>query len=208
VTFLGREAAAEFIAYWNFNSYDGSAITIPASLGSGTLTVTGFPADDLLVLPGTTVNALGVDLAGNALGLENNLNNGDFLTLAFSMSGYKDLVLTYATRRTSTGFNSNQWAYSTDGLSFTPLGSPVNPTTSTTFSLITRDFSSVSSLNDDSTVFLRYTLNGATNSSGNNRMDNIQLNASPTATVVSEPSAIVMMGLGMLGLSCAAKRRW
>src|SRR2546425_11707126 len=106
LSLLGNEAAAGLITYWNFNSYDGSATTIPASLGSGTLTITGFPDANLQNLSGTLVNALGADPAGTSLTLTSNVNNGDFLTLAFSMAGRKDLVLTYATRRTSTGFNS------------------------------------------------------------------------------------------------------
>src|SRR5262245_64158098 len=89
LAFIRNEAAADLISYWNFNSWNGSATPISATLGLGTLTISGFPADDLLVLPGTTVNAVGADLAGNALGLENNLNNGDFFTLSFSTSGYQ-----------------------------------------------------------------------------------------------------------------------
>jgi hypothetical protein len=202
---VGNQASADLIAYWNFNSYDGSATTIPATSGLGSLTISGFPDANLQNLAGTTVNALGADPAGSSLTLTSNANNGDFLTIAFSMSGFEDLVLTYATRRTSTGFNSDQWAYSIDGLSFTPFGPPVNPTTSTTFALVTRDFSSIAGLNNDATVYLRYMFDGATNSTGNNRIDNIQLNASPAA-VVPEPSTCVLMGLGMLGLTCMRRR--
>jgi hypothetical protein len=176
-------------------------------LGSGTLSITGFPVDDLLVLPGSTANAIGADPAGNALGLESNVNNGDFLTLSFSMTGHKNLLLSYGTRRTSTGFSSNQWAYSTDGSTFTPFGSLVSPTTSTTFGLVTRDFSAVSALNDSATGFLRYTLSGATAATGNNRIDNIQLNASATNTVAPEPSSLVLMGLGVFGFVCVRRRQ-
>jgi PEP-CTERM motif len=209
LAFPCKDAAADLIAYWNFNSWNGSGTPISATLGSGTLSITGFPADDLLILPGTTVNAVGADPAGNSLGLENNINNGNFLALSFSMGGHTGLSLSYASRRTTTGFNSDQWSYSTDGISFTPFGSAVNPTTSTTFGLVTLDISAATTLNDDATVFLRYTLNGATNSSGNNRVDNVQLNASllPVASLAPEPSSFVMMGLGVLGLICVVNRK-
>jgi hypothetical protein len=196
------------ISYWNFNSYDGSATVLPANLGLGTLTITGFPDANLQNLPGTTVNVLGADAAGASLTVVSNVNNGDFLTLGFSMTGLEDLVLTYATRRTTTGFNSDQWSYSIDGLTFTPFGLPVNPTTTTTFDLITRDFSSISTLDNEATVYLRYTFLGATNSSGNNRIDNVQLNASAASVaVVPEPSTIALMSLGLVGLTCVRRRR-
>jgi hypothetical protein len=201
------DAAADLIAYWNFNSYDGSATIVPASLGAGTLTITGFPDANLQNLAGTTINALAADPAGASLTVTSNVNNGDFLTLEFSMSGYEDLVLTYATRRTSTGFNSDMWSYSTDGLTFVPFGLAVNPTTSTTFDLITRDFSSIATLDDESTVYLRYEFFGATNSSGNNRIDNIQLNASAASVaVVPEPSTMALMSLGLVGLTFVRRR--
>jgi hypothetical protein len=206
VAFLANRANADLIAYWNFNGFDGSATTIPASLGSGNITVTGFPDANLQNLSGSTVNALGGDPAGLSLTLESNANNGDFITLSFSMVGHKDLVLTYASRRTTTGFNSNQWSYSTDGVLFTPFGAAVDPTSGTAFAITTRDFSSVLGLNEATDVYLRYTLNGATASTGNTRIDNIQLNAN-SAAVVPEPSSIVPMGIGLVGMLFARRRR-
>lgn len=98
------------------------------------------------------------------------------------MSGYEDLVVSYATQKTSTGFNSNQWAYSTDGSSFTNFGSTVVPASS--FSTVT--LSTLSAVNNSSSVWLRYTFGGASGTSQNNRLDNIQFVA--TASAVPEPS--------------------
>jgi len=208
VLLLACEARADLIAYWNFNSFNGTATTISADQGSGTLQVTGFPDDDLHNLAGTLLNALGTDLAGASLTLENNLNNGDFITLAFSMADRTDLVLSYATRRTSTGFNSNQWSYSNDGIVFTNFGSPVVPPSTTAFGLVNLDFSSVASLANESSVFLRYSLNGASAATGNNRIDNIQLNATAmTNTMTPEPSSLVLFGLGSLGIVALKRAR-
>ncbi len=199
------DARADLIAYWHFNTYDGDSASISADMGAGTITITGFPATSLDNFTGTTVNAIPPTTAGTSLALSNNANNGDFLTVAFSMSGLKDLVLTYATQRTSTGFNSNQWAFSTDNVTFTDFGSPVVPPSS--FGLVTLDLSSATSLNNATTVFLRYTFNGATSSSGNNRIDNLQLNANQIAAI-PEPSMSTLIFLGFLTLLALGLRRW
>lgn len=116
------------------------------------------------------------------------------MTIQVDLSGMKDVILTYATQRTNTGFNSNQFAYSTDGVSFTNFGAAYNPATS--FALQTFDLSAISSLDKDSSVFFRVTFGGATTSSGNNRIDNIQVNATP----VPETSAALLGALGVLGM--------
>jgi hypothetical protein len=202
VLLVAKDAGADLIAYWHFNTYDGDATTIAADVGVGTITITGFSAGDLDNFLGTTVNAIPPTPAGTSLSLKNDANNGDFLTVSFSMTGLRDLVLTYATQRSSTGFNSNQWAYSTNNVTFTNFGSPVVPPSS--FGLVTLDLSSVSSLNNATTVFLRYTFNGATSSSGNNRIDNVQLNAQ----AIPEPRASTLLLWGSLALLALGLRRW
>jgi len=203
VLLVAKDAGADLIAYWHFNTYDGDATTIAADVGVGTITITGFSAGDLNNFSGTTVNAISSTPAGTSLSLENNANNGDFLTVSFSMTGLRDLVLTYATQRSLTGFNSNQWAYSTNNVTFTNFGSPVGPLTNS-FGLVTLDLSSVSSLNNATTVFLRYTFNGATSSLGNNRIDNVQLNAQ----AIPEPRASTLLLWGSLALLALGLRRW
>jgi hypothetical protein len=192
-----QSANATLVAYWNFNSYNGIDTSINADSGSGTIAISGFPSTDLLAATGTTLNALSGNLAGAALGLEDQANNGDFLTISFSMLGLQDLVLSYATRKIdNSGFNANQWAYSTDGSNFNDFGSLINP--GTDFGVQTLDFSSIAALDNDDSVFLRYTLSGATSGLGINAIDNLQLNAAP----VPFPPAILLLGsvLAWVGL--------
>ena len=111
-------ASATLIAYWNFAGYTdaSSATTIAASAGTGTLTITGFPDADLNQENGTTINeTTPTDPGNDALSLRNEANNGDYLELAVSLTGFQDPVLTYETTRNNNGFNSNQWSYSTNG---------------------------------------------------------------------------------------------
>ncbi len=196
------------IAYWNENSNalpggvfgflaDPDAFPQAADLGNGSITVGGgivtettTNANGDLVyrwvqsFTGANVNSLLGDLSGGSIAIQggtSNGNNGCYIQFAFSMKGYKDLVVSYATQRTNTGFNSQQWSWSTDGVDFTPFQTITSIPTS--FGLITLD--ALNALDGVDTAYLRVTLTGATSNSGNNRFDNIRL----TATQAAVPGA-------------------
>lgn len=205
---------ADLIAAWNFNDLS-TVSSVPSnanqtsylpSLGSGSLTLSGWTSRAGATAPhgisnfgGTGLNAVGSDPAGQALALQAGTtsgmpNNGAQATFQFNLLGYLDPIISFATQRTATGFNSDQLAYSTDGISFTPFGLPYNAATS--FAVQTFDLSTVNALDNAATVYLRITFSGATSSSGNNRLDNIQMNATPTPA--PEPAT---WALGCLGLA-------
>ncbi|MFM7520036.1 MAG: beta strand repeat-containing protein [Planctomycetota bacterium] len=101
--------------------------------------------------------------------------NGKSAVFQFTMTGKQDLAVSYATQRTNTGFTSQLWESSTDGVTWaTVITNSSLPTAFGVFAL-----PSVTSLNNAATAFLRVTFNGATASSGNNRLDNIQFNTNP-----------------------------
>jgi hypothetical protein len=207
-------AQAEVIAYWNFNT-----LTTATNNGTSYAPTSGAATLDVLVassdqagtsrginsFAGTTVNALFADPAGQALAIQASslesgtvyANNGATITITFSMTDLADPILTFASQRTSTGFNANQLAWSTDGVNFTDFGSTYTPATS--FALVSFDLSTVDALDNAPSVTLRLTVDGATSTGGNNRFDNIQINAVPT------PGALALMGLG--GLIVARRRR-
>ena len=123
------------------------------------------------------------------------------MVLQFNLSILQDPVLTFSSHRTGTGFQSNQVAYSTDGTSYTDFGSPYSPVNGS-FGLLTFDFSAINVLDGASTAFIKITFSGGTNSSGNNRIDNIQLNAVPEA-----PAALLGVAVcGMVGLVYGGKK--
>lgn len=198
---------AALVAYWNFNDLSiaaadspgagGVPTTISATQGSGTLDLSDWngTVDDFA---GTTLEALGTDPAGNALSLiagSGTAGNGTTIRLQISLAGQSNPVLRFATQGTATGFTSNQLAWSLDGTNFTPFGSPYDPPTS--FALQSFDLSSVDALDGAASAWLRLSFDGASGSTGNNRLDNLQLHATPTP----EPSALILlMGGGLLAL--------
>ena len=89
---------------------------------------------------GVVTNFGGV--TGQALALQGTAGNGTYIEIAFSMSGYAALGITFATRGTTTGYTSGLWSWSVNGGAFTTLPGVNTATTSTTFVDKTVDFSS------------------------------------------------------------------
>lgn len=196
--------AQNLVAYWNQNSnnlpgggfgFTPASFPQPATLGTGSLTVSNF-VDSIgsngvyFYLPSFAGNVLNqwpgdtATTAGGSFSIQgglNNGNNGAHLNLQVSLSNLQTPVLTYAAQRTSTGFNIHQISYSTDGTSFTVFRNDTL-TGSGSFGLRTVSFAGVTALNNAANVILRITFFGATAATGNNRLDNITITASPTST--------------------------
>lgn len=169
----------ELIAYWNFNTGANGTpwnAPIPASTGDGTITAGTWTWGNLDFTDGfggSTQNVLFGDPAGASLSLRSNEMNGNYIQFEFSMSGFENLVLSYWTQKTATGFNNNQWSWSTDGVNFTNFGEIISPSLSPG-TVVTLE---LSNLNSAPVAYLRYTLDGATGATGNNRIDNVQISA-------------------------------
>ncbi|MFH1121732.1 MAG: FN3 associated domain-containing protein [Bacteroidota bacterium] len=155
---------------------------------------------ELTAFTGTTLNdPRTTPVAGNAIALANNSANGKSVVFKFSMAGYIDPVLSFATRGTSTGFSTHQWAWSTDGTNFTDFGTNTANTT-TTFLARSLDMSAINDLDQAANVYLRLTLTGASSTTGNNRLDNVVINATeeiPTFKTLN--ASILLEGLYLSG---------
>ena len=201
----GGGGSSGLIAGWDFqttttggtaistNSSGSAQLTYVANFGSGTIYLNGLngssswlnatPNPQVTAFAGTTNNA-GSGFSTNTtspacLALANSTANSNKVVFQLSMTGKKDLIVSYATRGTASGFTSHIWDYSSNASNWTTFDT-ITGRNDTNFSTVT--LSSVTSLNNSSNAYLRLTLLGATTSSGNNRIDNIQLNATAAAT--------------------------
>jgi hypothetical protein len=140
-------------------------------------------ATELDAFNGTLINDPregGAAIAGKSycpLGGTGNSSNLKSMVIRFSMEDYENPVLSFATRGTSTGFDSHQWAWSTNNVTYTNFGDNTVNTTST-FLVRTLDMSAIDELDQAIDVYLRITFDGASSASGNNRLDNIVIYAS------------------------------
>jgi hypothetical protein len=176
--------------------------------GKGTLS-SSFNAVNILFGAGTTNNARLGDIAGQALSLQGGTataNNGRHLTFNVSTLGFSDILVSFATLGTSTGFNSNQFQYSLDGTTFVNFGPPYVP--GSAFGAVPLVFSLASTvgIDDNPNAAFRIVFNGASSSTGNNRMDNIVVEGSAT-TSVPEPMTAILLLSGLSGLYGVRKRR-
>ena len=212
------QVRADLVAGWDFQTTTngGTALVaapntpkqITANFGSGGLFLdgqngssdwfvpaTGTTNTELNAFTGTAINAgagFSTTTSGAAaVALLNNTANGKSAVFRFSMAGFQDLVVSYATQRTSTGFSSQAWSFSTDGLNWTDHQTISGLPTS----FATQTLGSITGLNGATDAYLRLTVSGASTANGNNRIDNIQFNA----TAVPEPTSMLLAGSVALG---------
>ncbi len=200
-----QAAVADELAVWNFNDSD-----LNVDHGSGTLT-SNLNVVNILFAAGTTNNARLGDPAGQALSLQggtSNANNGRNLTFNVSTAGFANIVVSFATQGTSTGFNTNQFQYSLDGINFTDFGPPYTPATAFGTLPIVFSLVSIAGLNNNPNAAFRIVFNGATTSTGNNRIDNIVVEGtSASVASIPEPTTALLLLTGLGGLYKLKRRR-
>jgi hypothetical protein len=187
-----RTTRADEIAVWNFNDSD-----LLVDHGSGTLTTTFNPLN-VVFAAGTLTNARQGDLAGQALSLQGgtgNANNGRNITFNVSTVGFSAIVVSFATQGTGTGFTSNQFQYSLDGVTFVDFNPAYMPPAAFGSSPIVFTLSGIAGLNNNPNAAFRIVFNGATSASGNNRIDNLVVEGSNTT--IPEPTSVLLLGSGL-----------
>ena len=187
-----------------------------ANFGSGVLYLDGtqgssdwLPASELSAFGGTTVNTAGTSFSTTTsgaaalalLGGTGQAANGNFAVFKFDLSSVVDPIeISLAAQRSGTGFDTQTWEWSTDGSTYSLIGQLVAGSTAGTIAssfatsgvLTLPQFSDLSGAAD---AYVRVTFTGATSSSGNNRIDNVQFNAIP------EPGTYALLALSGAGLA-------
>lgn len=196
---VGAEAQ-EVLAGWTFPTTSGDApASLAAECGLGTLYADGTNGSDNWPQAGrqyysghtpTAPNQVcSVNANTGAYSLVNNANNGKSIVFVLSTTNYKDLKLTYSTQGPNTGFTTQDWAYSTDGVSFTSFKQFTGRNT-TPFTTLTVDFSCISALDNQTSIYIKVTVDGASGNQGNNRFDNVKF----TGTQLSQPTLYTWTG--------------
>jgi hypothetical protein len=196
-----QAAMADELAIWNFNDSD-----LNVDHGSGTLTSNLNPVN-ILFAAGTTNNVRQGDAAGQALSLQGgtgNANNGRNLTFNVSTMGFSNIVVSFATQGTSTGFNNNQFQYSLDGITFINFGLPYVPATAFGSLPLVFSLAAITGLNDNPNAAFRIIFNGAASSTGTNRIDNLVVEG--TNSTIPEPATALLLLSGLGGLYKVKRR--
>ena len=191
---LAMPAAAQTtVAYWAQNDNDlpeggfgfaPGSFPQPADIGNGSISLNDFDTeldDDGVYVwigsfGGTTQNAINSAPAGGSLsprGGSDTSNNGMSIDIAVDTSGFEGIRLSWAQRGTGSGFDSRAVSWSDDGGSSFAHFDTDSGALGSSWSTVEMDFSAIESLNDNAEVVFRITLDGATGSTGNNRLDNI-----------------------------------
>jgi len=199
-----EHARADELAIWNFNDSD-----LVVDHGSGNLTTNFNLTNVVFTLGGTTTNARQGDLAGQSMTLQGGTstgNNGHYINLGVSTVGFSSIVVSLATQGTASGFNNNQLQYSLDGVNFVDFGPPYIPAAAFGSVPIVFDLSSIAGLNNNPNAAFRIVFNGATSSTGNNRLDNIVVEGQ-AITNIPEPASMTLLALGLGGTLFSSCRK-
>jgi fibronectin-binding autotransporter adhesin len=184
------------LAGWDFQTTTtgGTAVagspstptSFAANFGNGTLKLDGTngstawqQATQLNAFSGTAVNA-GTGFSTSttspaSLALVTSSANGQSAVFAVDMTGFSLLDVSYATQGTAAGFTSQAWSISNDGTTWQPVGTVADIPTA----FAARNLPAINGLAGAATAYVRLTVDGATSSTGNNRIDNVQFMATP-----------------------------
>lgn len=207
-------AAADTIASWTFEtSLPTAAGPYSPEVGAGS--ATGFHS-------GGSTYSNPVGNGSNESFSSTNWSVGDYYQFQVSTVGYTGISISWDQTSSNTGPRDFQLQYSTDGTTFSNIGSaysvlanatpnPVwNATTYNAIYTFAQNLNAFPALDNAPAVYFRLTdastvsANGGTvASTGTDRVDNVTIMGSP----VPEPSSLALVGCGAAGAAAMVARR-
>jgi hypothetical protein len=193
------------VHYWNFNNNASVAtITTPSqTIGGASLAAVNAGISVIDFAGGTAQNFNVLNLNarnGDAFGTHLRYNDpiGSALIFTLPTTGYENIIVKFATRRSNSGAGTQSWSYSLDGTSYVAF-TTVTPNNGDP-GLATLDFSTIAGANNNANFKLKVEFSaGAGSTGGNNRFDNFTLEGTtiggadttaPTATIVPTNAAV------------------
>lgn len=182
----GLSSAQTLVHYWNFNL---AAFQDPTA-GTGTLSWTLGTASELTT--GTGQEFAGINARnGDAVGAHVRLNNpiGASLTFHLPTIGFENARVSYETRRSGSGANTQYVSYSLNGVEYTAFATIAPPDGAPM--LVELDFSEIPGADNNAHFRIRIEVaqveNGTGGTAGNNRFDNLTLDATALPGVNNPP---------------------
>jgi len=168
------------LALWDFNHSDRPAANaawfnpVLANQGAAALSFTFSTGEDR---PVTSFGGSDVDLDGfiaeengGSFVPQGEKENGNYFQTSIDTRGYENLILSYATRGTSTGFQSQTWFTSIDNGEWSEITSYTGITSD--YELRTIELTGFANIEN---LGIRCVVEGAASATGNNRFDNLRI---------------------------------
>ncbi|MCD0476032.1 choice-of-anchor I family protein [Flavobacterium sp. EDS] len=174
------------INYWSFNNPTSVAtMTTPnVALIAGTTITAIAGGTSFIEFNGGTgqnfdllnLNSRNSEVSGTHLRFSNPI--GGALVFALPTTGYKDIIVKFATRRSAQGAGTQNWFYSLDGNSYISF-TPVTPNNGDP-GLATLNFTAITGANNNSNFKIKVEFDqGPGGTGGNNRFDNFTTEGTP-----------------------------
>jgi hypothetical protein len=193
------------VHYWNFNinTSEATIITPSQTIGGASLAAVNAGASIIDFANGTgqnfsvsNLNARNGDVSGTHLRYNNPI--GGALIFTLPTTGYQNIIVKFATRRSGSGAGTQSWSYTLDGTNYVAFTTiTINDADP---ALATLDFSAITGANNNANFKLKVEFSvGAGGTVGNNRFDNFTLDGTttggadttaPLATIVPASGAV------------------
>ncbi len=178
------------IAQFDFNGSSSLPVSAASTASNITASVNGTQAN--AAYGGTTTGSSAftqITTAGNALSMSNSSGtNTNYWTLTLggsALNTYINYKIYFQTEHSSTGATAIDIYYSTDGSTYTALSQTVTPGLNNSYTEAIVDLSGITTLNNQTAVYVRFAASGGTGSSGTLRMDNLEIQAATSPWTMS-----------------------